>query len=134
MKTPRAPPALFQPALAAAATGLALALGACARAPDAPAWPAFGGDAGRGATTITQAGCGACHEIPGVAQADGLVGPPLTHFSRRTMIAGLLPNTPANLIRWIRFPQSVVPGNAMPDAILSEAEARDVAAYLYSLR
>ncbi len=69
-----------------------------------------------------------------MAQATGLVGPPLTHFSRRTIIAGLLPNTPGNLIRWIRYPQSVVPGNAMPDAALSEAQTRDVAAYLYTLR
>ncbi|MGI9169749.1 MAG: c-type cytochrome [Caulobacteraceae bacterium] len=118
----------------AVAASLALLLAACARAPAGPVWPAFGGDPERGATTITQAGCGACHEIPGVPQATGLVGPPLNHFSRRTMIAGLLPNTPANLIRWVRYPQSVVPGNAMPDATLSEAQTRDVAAYLYSLR
>ncbi|MGI8841779.1 MAG: c-type cytochrome [Caulobacteraceae bacterium] len=132
MKPPRLPRSLFTPIPVAAASALLLA--ACARASDAPAWPAFGGNAGRGGTTITQAGCGACHEIPGVPQAVGLVGPPLTHFSRRTMIAGVLPNTPGNLIRWIRYPQSVVPGNAMPDSSLSEAQTRDVAAYLYSLR
>lgn len=63
-----------------------------------------------------------------------MVGPPLNHFARRTIVAGLLPNTPANLVRWIRYPQQVVPGNAMPDAGLDEQQARDVAAYLYSLR
>lgn len=128
---PHQPP----PKTALALAGLSmLVLAACVRPPAPPAWPAFGGDAGRGATTVTQAGCGACHEIPGVPQATGLVGPPLTHFARRTMIAGLLPNTPGNLILWIRDPQGVVPGNAMPDESLSDGEARDVAAYLYTLR
>jgi cytochrome c1 len=92
------------------------------------------GNAQKGAVTITQMGCGSCHSIPGIADADGMVGPPLTHFQRRTIIAGLLPNTPDNLVHWIRHPQSVVPGNAMPDTGLSEKQARDVAAYLYTLR
>jgi len=118
----------------ALATILALLLAACARTPDRPAWPNFGGNAERGATTITQAGCGACHLIPGLQQARGMVGPPLIHFSRRTIIAGVLPNTPANLIAWIRDPQHIVPGNAMPSSSLSDAQTRDVAAYLYTLR
>jgi cytochrome c1 len=66
--------------------------------------------------------------------ANGLVGPPLQHFAGRTIIAGLLPNTPANLVKWIRFPQEVVPGNAMPDGGLDDLQARDIAAYLYTLR
>lgn len=49
------------------------------------------------------------------------------------MVAGVLPNSPANLIRWIRFSQSIVPGNAMPDTRLTDAQASDVAAYLYTL-
>jgi cytochrome c1 len=97
-------------------------------------WPNFGGDAKRGAIVITQASCGGCHAIPGLQQANGMVGPPLDHFARRTMIAGLLPNTPERLIEWVRFPQTVLPGNAMPDSHLSDQQARDVAAYLYTLR
>jgi cytochrome c1 len=46
----------------------------------------------------------------------------------------MLRNTPDNLTRWVRNPQQIVPGNAMPDMGLSEAEARDVTAYLYTLR
>ncbi len=65
--------------------------------------------------------------------ASGLVGPPLIHFSRRTIIAGYLPNTRDNLIHWIQHPQQVAPGNAMPDASLTEKQARDIAAYLYGL-
>ncbi len=113
---------------------LVLTVVSCARPPDRPAWPAFGGNPARGAASIATSACGACHEIPGVGQARGLVGPALAHFSRRTIIAGLLPNTPANLVKWIRYPQAVVPGNAMPDTGLTEAQARDVAAYLYTLK
>ena len=46
----------------------------------------------------------------------------------------MLRNSPANLVRWIRDPQGVVPGNAMPNMGVSDAEARDIAAYLYTLR
>jgi cytochrome c1 len=121
--------------LAALAAGLAaLALGACGARPPPPAWGDFGGDADRGQVTIARSSCGSCHEIPGVPNAHGLTGPPLVHFSRRTVVAGLLPNTPENLTRWVRDPQGVIPGNAMPNIGLSEAQARDVAAYLYTLR
>lgn len=62
------------------------------------------------------------------------MGPPLNFFARRTYIAGELPNTPENLFRWIRSPQSVEPNTAMPNLGLSEEQARDVVAYLYTLR
>jgi cytochrome c1 len=62
-----------------------------------------------------------------------MVGPPLSHFAHRVVVAGVLPNEPEDLVRWIRDPQAVLPGNAMPDSGLSEAQARDVAAYLYTL-
>ena len=88
----------------------------------------------RGKRLITTYGCGTCHETPGVAGAHGMVGPPLTKMARRTVIAGLLPNTPANMIRWLQQPQSVVPGNAMPNMGMSDRDARDLAAYLATLR
>jgi len=92
-----------------------------------------GGDWHRGKELIDQYRCGACHVIPGVRHANGLVGPPLLWWGRRTYIAGELPNSPENLVRWIRSPKSVEPGTAMPDLGLSDQEARDVAAYLYTL-
>jgi cytochrome c len=59
------------------------------------------------------------------------VGPPLNGLSNRIYIAGRLPNTPRNLIRWIRYPQQIYPGNVMPDLGISNHDARDIAAYLY---
>src|SRR5690348_6599888 len=35
------------------------------------------GDPQRGALLISREGCGGCHSIPGIGNADGLVGPPL---------------------------------------------------------
>jgi cytochrome c2 len=99
-----------------------------------PAWAVPGGNAQRGTQRIAQYGCPACHTIPGVKNAKGNVGPPLTRIGERTYIAGMLRNTPANLVRWIREPQAVIPGNAMPNMGVSEADARDIAAYLYTLR
>jgi cytochrome c2 len=98
-----------------------------------PAWQVPGGDASRAPALLHAFGCAACHTIPGIADANGNVGPPLIGIGGRTFIAGMLRNEPANLIRWIRFPQSIVPGNAMPDMGVSEQEARDIAAYLYTL-
>lgn len=82
---------------------------------------------------IDRYGCGACHTIPGIRAADGLVGPPLVRFAERAFIAGQLPNTPENLVRWITNPQEVEPGTAMPDLGVSEEEARSMATYLHSL-
>ena len=89
-----------------------------------------GADAGRAPALIGEYGCGSCHTIAGVRGADGLVGPSLSAFGNRRTIAGRLPNTPENLVRWILDPQRIKPGDAMPDVGLSGAQARDVAAYL----
>ena len=95
---------------------------------------ATGGNPQRGKQIIVSFGCGACHTIPGIRTANGVVGPPLIFFSRRTMIAGELPNSPENLVRWIENPPAVEPKTAMPVLGLSNQQAHDVAAYLYTLR
>ena len=92
------------------------------------------GDPAAGAEEIAAVGCGSCHKIPGIAGAEGLVGPPLDHMGRRIYIAGLLRNTPDNMVTWLKDPQSIVPGNAMPDMDLDEQQARDIAAYLETLQ
>jgi cytochrome c1 len=62
-----------------------------------------------------------------------VVAPSLEAFARRTFIAGVVPNTPTNLVRWVIDPTSIEPRTAMPVLGLSQAEAQDVAAYLYTL-
>ena len=112
----------------------ALALSACkAHVNGVSPGPKFG-NAKHGAELIEYFGCGACHSIPGISGADAMVGPPLDHFANRIYIAGVLSNTPDNLVLWIRKPQSVVPGNAMPQMGIGEHDARDIAAYLYTIR
>ncbi len=96
-------------------------------------WRISGAQPARGPALIQHYGCGACHIIPGVAQARGTVGPPLTRFGQRAYIAGILHNNPDNLTLWLRDPQRVLPGNAMPDTGVTRLDARDMAAYLYTL-
>jgi cytochrome c len=92
------------------------------------------GDSQHGKQLIASYGCGACHMIPGVHAARGKVGPPLLYFAERTMIAGELPNTPENLEKWIEHPKQVEPNTAMPDLGVKPNEAKEMAAYLYTLR
>jgi cytochrome c1 len=88
----------------------------------------------RGAALIIANGCGTCHSIPGIAGARGNVGPPLDHIGTRVFIAGMLRNTPDNMVRWLKDPQAVIPGNAMPNMNLSDAQARDITTYLAGLQ
>jgi cytochrome c2 len=92
-----------------------------------------GGDASRGAVAIARYGCGSCHMIKGIAGANGLVGPPLTGIGDRLYVAGVLPNTTPNMMRWVRHPSQVDEKTVMPDLGVTEQDARDMTAYLYSL-
>jgi cytochrome c2 len=92
-----------------------------------------GGDRNKGQELVEARHCGACHEIPGVRAAHGDLGPPLKGFARRTFIAGQIPNTPEHLVQWILDPHTQVPGTAMPTLGLQKDEARDIAAFLYTL-
>jgi cytochrome c1 len=112
-----------------------LALQACADKSDSASYSiASGGNARRGKQLIRAYGCGACHIVPGIRTARGLVGPPLTDFGERAIIAGELPNTPANLVSWIENARAIEPKNAMPDLGVTQQQATDMAAYLYTLR
>jgi cytochrome c2 len=92
-----------------------------------------GGDTTAGQKLIYSFACGSCHSIPGIPDADGTVGPPLEGIASRTYIAGVLVNTSQNLFRWIRDPQDLKRGTAMPKLGVSEEQARNMAAYLYTL-
>jgi cytochrome c len=93
-----------------------------------------GGHAKNGRNYMEAAGCGTCHIIPGVVNARGMVGPSLEHFAQRSFIAGEVPNTTDNLVKWIVSPPSIEPRTAMPVLGVTPTEARDIAAYLYQLR
>jgi cytochrome c len=113
---------------------LVLLVGACDRDSARTARALTGGDPQRGRTALRAYGCASCHQIPGVRGAKAVVAAPLAGMADRRFVAGMLPNTAENLIHWVRHPQAIVPGNAMPDLNVTDADARDMAAYLYTLR
>jgi len=113
---------------------VALALAGCEEAEVPQGHRVVDGDPKAGADLIRQYGCPACHTIPGITAADGIVGPTLEGFGSRVYIAGVYPNTPDNLVRWIMDPPDMVPATAMPDMNVPEDQARHIAAYLYTLR
>ena len=120
------------------AIGATSVLAACSRLSSQQVRAAYittgGGNARAGREAIRKYGCYACHTIPGVSGARGLVGPPLSGIGNRQYIAGELPNTPANLMKWIQHPHQVEAHTAMPEMNVSDQDSRDIAAYLYTLR
>lgn len=109
-------------------------LAACNRQPPAFEPEVIGGDASRGRAELKEHDCGVCHVIPGVPGARGQVGPPLTDFRRHVYVAGKFPNVPETLIAWIQDAPAMAPETAMPALGVTAADARDMAAYLYTLR
>jgi cytochrome c1 len=116
----------------AAAAAAALLMTACEPAPPQPV--RYTGDVAAGRAALQARDCGVCHRIPGVRGADGRVGPPLAEFGKRIYVAGRFPNTEPILMRWIMDPPALERTTAMPALGVSEQEARDMAAYLLSLR
>ena len=91
-----------------------------------------GGDPARAPDIIRRYGCAGCHTIAGIPGGDGKVGGSLADIKKRVFVGGVVANTTDNLIAWIVSPQTFSPRSAMPATGISEAEARDVATYLYS--
>src|SRR4051812_41324026 len=96
--------------------------------------PNFSGDVKRGMALVEYYGCGGCHLIPQISDAKGNVGPPLLHVGTRTYLAGFISNSPENMALWIQDPQKALPGNAMPQMGITSQEARDIAAFLHTLK
>lgn len=115
--------------LAPVAAAAALALAGCGTGSSPE--PVLGGHAATGKQLIEHIGCGACHQIGGIAGADGHVGPPLTSFAAKGSIAGVLPNDPAAVEKWIQHPQRYLPGSIMPELGVGPKSAADITAYLY---
>jgi cytochrome c2 len=112
---------------------LILLVGACKPPPDErnempEASPA------QGLAVIKRVGCASCHTIPGLPWPEGQVGPNLHRFAERNLISGQLPNRPDVLTAYVRNAPAILPGTTMPAMPISQGEARDVAAYLYTLR
>ena len=93
---------------------------------------ATGGNPLRGESMFIQYGCGSCHALKDVRTATGSVGPPLDGIALRVIVAGRLANTPGNMEKWIRDPQRISPGTAMPDLNVGAGDARDITAFLYA--
>jgi mono/diheme cytochrome c family protein len=91
-------------------------------------------DPERGRAALQQYACTTCHTIPGVVGANAHVGPPLARAGARAFIAGTIPNTEDNMVRWLRDPQAIHRNSAMPRLGVTERDARDMAAFLRSLR
>jgi cytochrome c1 len=111
-----------------------LILPACGADLDRSAAALTGGNPVKGRAAIARYGCSSCHTISGVSGADALVGPPLDRIGSQTYIAGVLENTPDNMIRWILDPPAADPRTAMPNLHVAQADARDIAGFLYTLR
>jgi sulfur-oxidizing protein SoxX len=112
-----------------AATAL---LCACADKSGAPRQLA-GADPKRGLAEMERVGCAACHDIPGITWPRGTVGGSLKGVGGRALLAGRHPNQPDVMTRWIRDAPSLSPGTAMPAMPVNDTQARDIAAYLYTL-
>ena len=95
--------------------------------PSTPAPGFTASEVSRGAKLYAQYACSSCHST-GIA-------PDLTHVGSRSIIAaGAISNTPAHMEQWLLNPDSIKPGVHMPNFQFTNAQARDLTAYLESLR
>ena len=84
--------------------------------------------------SVTGQRCAICHTVEG-QPIRGDIGPNLTHVaSRSTLAAGIIDNNEENLRNWLRNPNEIKPGVAMPVLNLSEGEIDALVAYLQSLQ
>lgn len=92
------------------------------------------GTAAQGAALFVRQGCGECHSVRGLG-AHGKVGPDLTHFASRTLMAGgVLMTRPGDVVKWLSNPDAVKPGTRMPNFHLGDAQLRQLTAFLETLK
>jgi cytochrome c2 len=96
-----------------------------------------GGDPKTGKEKIVLHDCHSCHEIPGIPINRDAHGPSLKHWSRRSTIARKWPNTPESLEDFIEHPERMLHGTGMKNEMtmssVKPANAKDIAAYLFSI-
>lgn len=99
-----------------------------------PAQPVTDALAAKGAAIFQTATCAGCHALRGT-EAQHSEGPDLTHlFSRKKMLAGMLPMNKENLYKWISNPQAVKPGSYMPGFIFSKDTLDALVHYMTQLK
>jgi cytochrome c oxidase subunit 2 len=87
-----------------------------------------------GSNVMLDRSCALCHTVRGT-DANGRVGPDLTHLaSRATIAAGTLRNSSETLQPWLLDPHALKPGVKMPQNALTARETEALIAYLSSLR
>jgi cytochrome c len=93
------------------------------------------GNAERGKALTAQYGCNVCHAVPGIEGPQGSLGPSLAGVaSRPTISFGAVQNTPGNLVKYIQDPQSMNPQSGMPPVGLTDVDAQDIGAYMFTLK
>jgi len=110
------------------AQGIEDAAADCERRRDLPDMPSRK----LGDVLLRQYACHTCHVIDGVVGPPSHTGPALRAWQQRGYIAGVLPNTPENLARWISDPRQVSPQTLMPDLNVPPSHARAMAAFLFA--
>ena len=101
--------------------------------PSAPS-PSVPDTAEGGRALFISKACTGCHTIQGMIEAQGQVGPELTHAVSNSLIAGVLPNTEENLKKWLKDPTAVKPETIMPDQSLTDSEIDALIAFLRTLK
>jgi len=133
LREPRTRAAVARASLGSALVVMLL-LGGCRQRPAQVEGSMVGGDPERGRLAMRAYGCTACHAVPRMVGDNPSVGPALEGFGGRAYIAGVLPNTPENLLRWIADPPAVDSLTAMPNLGVTATDAADIAEFLYTLR
>jgi cytochrome c2 len=77
--------------------------------------------------------CTSCHTVPRIEGDENVQGPSLSHWASRDLVAKEWPNTPENVENWIRHSEQLRPSTTMKLMTVDEKDARDIAAYLFSL-
>lgn len=95
--------------------------------------PGTTGNAANGRQLFSTKGCTGCHQISSVPAKPALTGPLLNNIALRPTIAGeQIQNTPENMAKWIQNPPALKPGTLMPKLEMTDQEAQDLAAFVYS--
>ena len=112
--------------------GIARALRSPAAAA-APILPSSRAASRRAATTCSPSTAAAAATGSAASRARTAASAPTCAASTKDrFLAGELPNDPENAVRWIMDPRKIQPDTLMPDLGVTEGEARDIAAYLYT--